>query len=69
VVPVVGIGLDGYLVYKSFFRALWSAGFETGQSIIGVSMILVAAAIGYVVYLKLRGSESLASPAEAFDEG
>jgi len=68
-VPVVGIGLDGYLVYKSFFRALWSAGFKTGQSIIGVSMILAAAAVAYVVYLKLSDSQRLTASAGAFDEG
>jgi hypothetical protein len=65
----VGIGLDGYLVYKSFFQALWSAGFKTGQSIILVSMILAAAAVAYVVYLKLSNPQRLTASAGAFDEG
>ena len=46
---MVGIGLDAYLIYKSFFRALWSAGFRSGQSIILVSMILVVLGIAYVI--------------------
>jgi hypothetical protein len=68
VVPVVGIGLDAYLIYKSFFQALWSAGFETGQSIILVSMILVVLGIGYVAYLKVSAAQRLAQPVAAFDD-
>src|SRR5579859_610082 len=67
-VPVVGIGLDAYLIYKSFFQALWSAGFQTGQSIILVSMILVVLGIGYVAYLKVSAAQRLAQPIAAFDD-
>jgi hypothetical protein len=59
---------DAYLIYKSFFQALWSAGFETGQSIILVSMILVVLGIGYVAYLKVSAAQRLAQPVAAFDD-
>jgi len=43
-VPIVGIGLDGYLVYKSFFVSLWSLPFKSGPSIIVFSLICCAGA-------------------------
>jgi amino acid transporter len=67
-VPVVGIGLDAYLIYKSFFQALWSAGFRSGQSIILVSMILVVLGIAYVIYLRVSAAQRLAEPVSAFDD-
>ena len=69
VVPVVGIGLDGDLIYKSFFQALWSAGFRTGQSVILVSMVLVVLGIAYVVYLRASAAHRLRQPVSAFDDG
>ncbi len=68
VVPVAGIGLDGYLIYKSFFQSLWSAGFRTGQSVILVSMILVALGIAYVVYLRLSAPHRLQQQVTAFED-
>ena len=67
-VPVVGIGLDAYLIYKSFFQALWSAGFRSGQSIILVSMILVVLGIAYVIYLRVSAAQRLAEPVTAFED-
>lgn len=63
VVPLVGIGLDAYLIYRSFFKALWSAGFRTGQSVILVSMVVLALCLIYVVYLVLSRSERLSGTA------
>ena len=52
VLPVGGILLDVYLIYRCFFRELWSAGFRTGQSIVLFSMALVLGGILYVLYLR-----------------
>lgn len=68
-IPVIGIVLDGYLIYKSFFQALWSAGFRSGQSIILLSVILAVLGAGYVAYLKVSAPRRLAEPVAAFDEG
>jgi putrescine importer len=57
VVPVVGIGIDAYLIYRSFFKALWNNGWRLGQSIVVFSLVLVALAIVHVIYLKLRSPE------------
>src|SRR5215469_1755380 len=67
-IPVIGIGLDGYLIYKSFFQSLWSAGFRSGQSIILLSLVLAVLGAGYVAYLKVSAPRRLAEPVTAFDE-
>jgi amino acid transporter len=59
VVPVIGIGIDAYLIYKSFFVSLWDAGFKTGRSVVLFSLALVAISILYVLYLKIRDPERL----------
>ena len=54
VLPVVGVVLDAYLIYRCFFKELWSAGFRTGQSIILCSLLLVLLSWLYLVYLRLH---------------
>src|SRR5215813_9469058 len=58
VVPVIGIGIDAYLIYKSFFVSLWGAG-TTGRSVVIFSLALVAVSILYVLYLKLTSPDRL----------
>jgi len=53
------IGIDGYLIYKSFFVSLWDAGFKTGRSVVLFSLALVAVSILYVLYLKLTNPSRL----------
>jgi putrescine importer len=59
VVPVVGIGVDGYLIYRSFFKALWSAPFRTGRSVVLFSLLIVVLSVAYVAWLRLRSPERL----------
>jgi amino acid transporter len=58
-VPVVGIGIDGYLIYRSFFKALWNAGWRLGRSIVVFSLVLVVLAILHALYLKFMAPERL----------
>ena len=58
-VPVIGIGIDAYLIYKSFFVSLWDAGFKTGRSVVLFSLALVAVSILYVLYLKITNPQRL----------
>src|SRR5262249_43933010 len=51
VVPVIGIGIDAYLIYKSFFVSLWGAG-TTGRSVVTSGFARVAVSILYVLSLK-----------------
>ena len=57
--PGIGIGIDAYLIYKSFFVSLWGAGMKTGRSIVLFSLALVAVSILYVLYLKLTNPDRL----------
>jgi amino acid transporter len=72
-VPVVGIGIDGYLIYRSFFKALWNNGWRLGRSIVVFSLVLVALAVLHALYLKLMKPERLEKEPfvrdESTDEG
>jgi amino acid transporter len=63
VVPVAGIAIDGYLIYKSFFVSLWDIGWRTGRSVILVSMILVLLALVLVVFVRVARRSRLQQPA------
>jgi hypothetical protein len=39
-VPIVGIGLNLYLIYAAFFSALWEAPFRTGRSVVVICLAL-----------------------------
>src|SRR5262249_50299685 len=54
VVPAVGIGLDGYLIYKSFFNSLWGAGFDMGRSIIYFGLAVGALSAAWAYYARRR---------------
>ena len=54
-IPVVGIVLNGYLLYKSFFVALWAEGWRMGLSIIVTAVSFMVCAAGYTL-LTLRRS-------------
>lgn len=41
-VPVAGAALSFYLLYAAFFRALWSAPFRTGRSVVLACVLLFA---------------------------
>lgn len=62
-IPAIGIGIDGYLIYRSFFKALWSAGFRTGRSVVLFSLANVVLSIAWVVYLKLAHPDRLTGSA------
>ena len=62
--PVVGVLLDAYLIYRCFFRELWSAGFRTGQSIILCSLFLVLLSFLYLAYLRVQRPQHLADVEE-----
>jgi hypothetical protein len=46
-VPVIGIGIDGYLIVRTFFIELWSQGWATGRSVVlfEVGCALIAALV------------------------
>jgi putrescine importer len=42
-VPIAGIGVTGYFMYKGFFQVLWDGEFKTGRSVVLTALILLAA--------------------------
>jgi len=42
IVPVVGVGMNLYLIYAGFFSSLWGAPFRTGRSVVIVCVALFA---------------------------
>jgi amino acid transporter len=67
VVPVLGLGIDVFLLYKSFFKTLWEAGWRTGQSVIVVSLALAAIAVAVAVFNRLRRPDQLTHHAYDLD--
>ena len=49
VIPVIGVLLVLYLIYKSFFVALWGQPWDTGRSVVVFGLVVVAASVIYVV--------------------
>jgi amino acid transporter len=69
VVPILGIAVSAYFMYKAFFDALWNAGFRMGRSAVIAALVLLAAAIvgGYV--LSRSRSDAARSVGEDPDAG
>ena len=54
VVPVLGVGMNLYLIYAAFFSSLWNAPFRTGRSVVIVCLALFAAQLAVVALVRLR---------------
>ncbi len=52
VIPVIGIVVGVYLLYNSFFVSLWSAGWQMGQSIVVLSLVLLVLTVIYTIGLR-----------------
>jgi amino acid transporter len=57
VVPIVGMGVLAYALYKAFFVALWGAGFALGRSVIYFSIAWSIIGAVYTWYLSKRRPE------------
>jgi amino acid transporter len=68
VVPLAGICLDAYLIYKSFFKSLWAGTFRDGKSIVLLGVLTAVAAGAYVLALRLRRPGRLAAALPAIEE-
>jgi putrescine importer len=70
VVPVCGIGVTLYFLYKGFFQVLWNADFKTGRSVVLTAVVLTAlAAVAAFAIARRRGvSEAAAAYTEERDD-
>ncbi|MFL5699988.1 MAG: hypothetical protein ACJ797_23160, partial [Ktedonobacteraceae bacterium] len=53
IVPIVGIGIDLYILWQSFFVALMGSGFALGQSVVLFAVVWCLIAVVYVAALRL----------------
>ncbi|SFQ32105.1 APC family permease [Amycolatopsis rubida] len=54
VLPLVGIAVNVYVIGRSFFGSLWSAGFRLGQSIVVVAVALLVLCAGCAIAMRRR---------------
>lgn len=70
VAPVIGIVVDGLVLYQAFFVSLWNVpDWRTGQAIIEFCLLAAVAGIVYVVVIRARKPELMKQQALVFDEG
>jgi len=55
-VPVLGVAICIYLIYKGFFVSLWDAGFKTGRSVVLLCLLLTVVAAVIVALRRDLGS-------------
>ena len=55
--PVIGIGINLYVLWQSFFVALLGAGFTRDQSVVLFALAWCIIALAYVVVLRVRASD------------
>ena len=68
IVPVVGVGLNLYLIYAAFFSSLWNAPFRTGRSVVVVCVGLFGVQLAAVLALRvLRPNLLLGAPPVGVD--
>jgi amino acid transporter len=53
-IPVLGIGIDGYILYRGFFSAELSLPFRTGSSIVWFSLIWAAIGVAWTLWWASR---------------
>jgi len=51
-VPLTGILLNAYLLYAAFFSSLWSANIRTGKSVVATCLVLLAAQLVAVLFIR-----------------
>lgn len=68
VVPVIGIAVLVYALYKSFFTSLWGAGFGLGQSVVLFAVFWSLIGIGYAFYLSRNRPDVLAAQSVMLEE-
>jgi amino acid transporter len=70
VVPVIGLVVDGWVLYKAFFESLWKIeDFRDGKSIILACLVVAVVGIVYVFWIRASRPHLMKQQALVFDEG
>lgn len=54
IIPIIGIGIDLYVLWQSFFVSLMGAGFALGQSVVLFAVVWCIISIAYVIILRVQ---------------
>ncbi len=54
IIPIIGIGIDLYVLWQSFFVTLMGASFALGQSVVLFALVWCIIAIAYVLFLRVK---------------
>jgi amino acid transporter len=68
VIPLFGIAVTLYFMYKGFFQVLWNGDFKTGRSVVLTAVILLAISALAAFVLGRRGDVAAAAAAYTPDE-
>ena len=69
VAPLIGIVVDGLVLYQAFFVSLWNVSdWRTGQAIIWFCLLVAVLGIVYVVVIRARKPDLMKQQALVFDE-
>jgi hypothetical protein len=51
-VPIVGFSVNAYVLYASFFSALWSSDLPTGRSVVVGCLLILAVEVSAAIYMR-----------------
>jgi amino acid transporter len=51
--PVLGVLINGYVIYEAFFHSLWRQGFRTGRSVVIFSVVIFGLLIAFVILTRM----------------
>lgn len=66
VVPIVGICVTGYFMYKGFFEVLWDGDFKTGRSVVLVALALLLCTVAIAVAIARHPNKRAAARSDSF---
>jgi amino acid transporter len=58
-IPLIGIAIDVYVLWQSFFVALWGTGWALGTSVIAFGFAILVLGVAYVFFVRHRKPEVL----------
>jgi amino acid transporter len=67
VVPVIGIAVVVYILYKSYFASLWDAGWTYGRSVQIAVVAWLLLGIAWIAVLRRRSPQLFTQRSQVFD--
>jgi putrescine importer len=68
VIPVLGIAIVLYILYKSYFASLWDAGWTYGRSVQVAVVLWLLLGLAWTTFLRKRSPQLFTRRSQVFDE-